>query len=376
MRGQVRLIVKHPRFCMCCKKPRASVIICRSLVVGTHCPMPSPSSSVELQVKEYRELLTFFPPGISLAFAYGSGAFNQGSVVKKEDNMLDLVFSVHNSSLWHEENLKINQEHYSALQKFGPRVVTQIQRNYGASVYYNSLVRHRGRLIKYGVISVDDLIDDLNHWKTLYISGRLHKPVMMIVKSQDEQLVAALKANLRHAARTALLCLSETFSETEFYVQVAGLSYMGDFRMTFGEDKNKVTNIVFSNLNQFRGLYFPVLKELGLERHEERLQNTNSMEHTVYFKQNLKLRQNLVTALPSHLKENLMKRLKVKGMKLDSNCACDIDVSSDIQWAVSSIVNRFSWTQSVKGIVTAGISKSIRYGAAKVLKMWQSLFRS
>ena len=31
--------------------------------------------------------------------------------------------------------------------------------------------------MKYGVISVRSLLDDLLNWRTLYMSGRMHKPV-------------------------------------------------------------------------------------------------------------------------------------------------------------------------------------------------------
>ena len=38
-------------------------------------------------------------------------------------------------------------------------------------------VPFNAQLIKYGVVSIQDLCHDLHHWNTLYISGRLHKPV-------------------------------------------------------------------------------------------------------------------------------------------------------------------------------------------------------
>lgn len=37
------------------------------------------------------------------------------------------------------------------------------------------------QIIKYGVISTEALIDDLMHWKTLYVAGRLHKPVSITI---------------------------------------------------------------------------------------------------------------------------------------------------------------------------------------------------
>ncbi|EAW64110.1 chromosome 3 open reading frame 31, isoform CRA_c [Homo sapiens] len=55
--------------------------------------------------------------------------------------------------------------------------------------------------------------------------------------------------------------LPESFSEEDLFIEIAGLSYSGDFRMVVGEDKTKVLNIVKPNIAHFRELYGSILQE-------------------------------------------------------------------------------------------------------------------
>ncbi len=99
--------------------------------------------------------------------------------------------------------------------------------------------------MKYGVVSVKTLIDDLLNWRSLYVSGRMHKPVRILKfpsssnssstgtaaaqllgggQSSPSPLDAgdaikeASNENLRHALRAALLLLPATFSERTLYL--------------------------------------------------------------------------------------------------------------------------------------------------------------
>lgn len=74
------------------------------------------------------------------------------------------------------------------------------------------------------------------------MAGRLHKPVRVL--ECQPGLHSALRSNLSAALTTALLLLPQHFSEEQLYLNLAAISYTGDFRMVVGEDKNKVANIV------------------------------------------------------------------------------------------------------------------------------------
>nr|KAF6311286.1 TAM41 mitochondrial translocator assembly and maintenance-like protein [Myotis myotis] len=142
----------------------------------------------------FRRILSHFPEELSLAFAYGSGVYRQaGPSSDQKKAMLDFVFTVDDPVAWHSKNLKKNWSHYSFLKVLGPKVITTIQNNYGAGVYYNTLIMCDSKLIKYGVISTSILIEDLLNWNTLYIAGRLQKPIDKSPEGQFTQLLALPK---------------------------------------------------------------------------------------------------------------------------------------------------------------------------------------
>lgn len=316
----------------------------------------------------FQRVLAMFPKGIQMAFAYGSGVFQQaGNEMSK--NMLDFVFVVDNPEKWHKDNLYCNSDHYSFLKKFGSKYVVKIQEQYGARIYFNTLVPFEERLIKYGVIGTEHLLSDLTHWETLYVSGRLHKPVKIIKRPTTANMINAMNANLRSALHAALLQLPETFNEEQLYTKIAYISYSGDFRMKFGEDKSKVSNIVSSNISFFKKLYQPILLE---------------MEHLEWDEKNeiFKQDQNNVTRfyhlsmLPKCVIEELMKIKSKKCPSLYPDIEefirlihTDIDCPSYVGKSIANIVNKSSWSQSVKGLLTAGVTKSAKYSFAKITKM-------
>ncbi|XP_010629778.1 phosphatidate cytidylyltransferase, mitochondrial isoform X2 [Fukomys damarensis] len=181
----------------------------------------------------FRRILSHFPEELSLAFAYGSGVYRQAGPSSDQKNaMLDFVFTVDDPVAWHSKNLKRNWSHYSFLKLLGPKMISSVQNNYGAGVYYNPLILCDGRLVKYGVISTSTLIEDLLGWNNLYIAGRLQKPVKIIAMNEDATLRSALDKNLRSAVTAAFLMLPESFSEEELFVEIAGLSYAEPFRLS------------------------------------------------------------------------------------------------------------------------------------------------
>ncbi|POS80352.1 mitochondrial import protein mmp37 [Diaporthe helianthi] len=384
---------------------------------------------INAELKEaLRQIPWQFRAPVRYCFAYGSGVFPQskpdGRVASSEEiahvhpkappavqkaqdgtpKMIDFIFGVTFTQHWHSLNINQHRDHYSGLASLGSGAVSYVQDKMGAGVYFNTHVVVNGILIKYGVVNIDTLCHDLTEWDTLYLAGRLHKPVKIL--RDDARVRLANQINLLSALRTALLLLPDRFTELELYNTIAGISYLGDPRMTLPtENPQKVGNIVGNNLPNFRRLYTPLIENLSnVEFDDQRC----AEPHREWDEgANLKLQQdmdpikrgNMVRRLPKAFRSRLyfqyQKKFAIPQLEFDEMMAADASSSStkkrlgggvgggfetriaqddpaELRKNVRRVIKRtIGWpstTQSLKGLLTGGVRKSFRYVWEKVEK--------
>ncbi|KAK7927359.1 Mitochondrial translocator assembly and maintenance protein 41 [Apiospora marii] len=388
---------------------------------------------IEKEFKEcLRQVLWQFRAPVRYAFAYGSGVFPQskkGKDIATEDQMksvhpkaplpvqkaqngepkmIDFIFGVTHTQHFHSLNMNQHRDHYSSLASLGSGAVSFVQDRMGAGVYFNTHVTVDGLLIKYGVVSLDTLKKDLRDWNTLYLAGRLHKPVKIL--RDDPQVRMANQINLLGAVRTALLMLPEKFTEHELYATIAGISYLGDPRMAFPtENPRKVANIVDHNMQNFRRLYAPLIESLPNTEFDDpackSLDWISTQKNRVMpIRQDMNpiKRGNMVRRLPKEFRSKLYFKYQEKfqipqlefDTMMDESSNEDHDsfkrqqggtfeqrIAQDDPEELRSVVrgvirNTIKWpstTQSLKGPLTAGFRKTFRYVAEKVGKYRQGL---
>lgn len=366
-----------------------------------------------------RQILWKFRAPIRYAFAYGSGVFPQSSggsggnaslhpnppsaisrVQDGNQKMIDFIFGVSYSQHWHSLNLNEHRDHYSAVGSLGSYAVTKIQESFGAGVYFNPYVTVNGTLIKYGVVNLDTLCRDLSEWDTLYLAGRLQKPVKILRDNPAVRL--ANQVNLIAAVRTALLLLPPEFCEYELYSTIAGISYMGDPRMTIGgDDPQKVNNIVKHQLSNFRRLYAPLIENLpNITFNDPACSNHDWLDDPTL---DAKLTQNMdpvtrghmVRRLPSAFRKKLyfeyQSKFKIprgefnrmlektkdedpdrirrrEGGPFEQRIAQDTEgggLKEEVKQVIEQTIRWPSFMQSLKGPLTAGFSRSWRYAREK-----------
>ncbi|ONH94663.1 hypothetical protein PRUPE_7G025500 [Prunus persica] len=198
------------------------------------------------------QLLSFLKtlPPVEFCCVYGSFLHpnNPGSA---KSTMVDCILGVSNPRQWHSENLTLNNDHYSSWMVLlgGARLITDVADELGVGVHFNPFVSWNDK----------DLVQDILNWERFYLSGRLQKPVHVLLDNLDIANVNSV--NLRAAMSAALLLLPSKFTEEELYAKICSLSYMGDLRMLFAEDRNKVKKIVQGQFELFRLMYKPFIEE-------------------------------------------------------------------------------------------------------------------
>ena len=157
-------------------------------------------------------------------------------------------------------------------------------------------------LIKYGVASETRLISDCLAWTDMYTAGRLQKPILRVLggggdqqpplgggdsgsiqpddvsrppplssdsasrrprppsSPEDKQDVfdGAVEVTRSRALLTAVLLMPSggvPFTERQLFAQIVRLSYLGDIRVGWAEDRRKVLRIVEGSFHQLRRIY-------------------------------------------------------------------------------------------------------------------------
>jgi translocator assembly and maintenance protein 41 len=309
--------------------------------------------------------------------------------------MIDFIFGVSYTQHWHSLNLQQHRNHYSAVGSLGSSLVSRIQDRWGAGVYFNPYVTVNGTLIKYGVVNLDTLCRDLSEWDTLYLAGRLQKPVKIL--RDDPRVRLANQINLISAVRTALILLPPTFTEQDLYKTIAGISYLGDPRMSLGaENLNKVANIVNHQLPNFRRLYAPLIENLpNVSFQDPRCNNPSWVDDpdtnaTLAQDMDPVKRGNMVRRLPKNFREKLYFRYQSKyqipqltfnkmmeqsndedpsrvkrrqGGPFEQRIAGEEQgsLNNEVSTVIAQIIKWPSYSQTIKSAVTAGVRKSWRY---------------
>eukprot|EP01147_Barroeca_monosierra_P011193 gene11193-3250_t len=319
------------------------------------------------------ERLLCYLPVTKFAFAYGSAAFPQHNHIYNSRTMLDIIIAVEDAEAFHSQNIRVNPYHYSyAARMIGPKNIAAIQQSTGARIYYHPYVYLGDQLVKYGVISLEDIKTDLLTWETLYVSGRLHKPVAMLT-SIPKHLQEPLKQNLRFAVFTASCLLPDRFNEVfmcsfesylhripsltslivqfDLYCALASLSYTGDIRMGLAERRGKAVNIVHGNFEKFRNLYTKTMENCFGSDMVNILTHGEEVPNPIFSK----TAENVLQQLPIHLRERLNPSQPLQ---------------SQMHGALRHIISRSSLAQSIKGIFSAGPIRSLEYLKQKLKKAW------
>ena len=296
------------------------------------------------------EILDFLAhrPNVVAAYGYGSGVFKQVGYTEKDMPQLDLLLIVDDLKKWHQDNMKLNPKDYAFTSKLYYKITKKSKLIGRTGVTYLSNIKYKNREYKYGVVDKEFFTECLSSWNSFYLTGRFHKNILEVV-STDEIRNLILK-NRHSAMYVSMLMSEEKVNLTDLLVTLCNLSYAGDTRMAIAENPHKVINIVNGSKKEFLNIYKEIILEYA------------------------KLQDELVTIIPEKLKkdlntipDSLKDYLFVNNVDLDNQ----EELTKYVMEYLSNLNKKESTYQTLKGLKTNGIVRSVKYALAKVKKRFR-----
>lgn len=300
---------------------------------------------------------------VEFTFGYGSGVFDQAGYTKRAKPQIDMIHVVDDACNFHATNLRQFGSHYSGLKYLGGAPTILAVQQWGGGVYFNPFVAMasdgKTHLLKYGVTTLELCLRDLCEWNSLYVAGRLQKPVKYL-RQENKIFELVNQYNLKSALTLALLLAPTKFDEVKLYETITLVSYMGDPRMAIGgENPKKVQNIVNKQFAKFRHLYAPIMEHM-VDGHT--LVRTGG---EVGWFEKREFTPEYVSSLVQQLPLGFRRKLGVTSPNGAMEFALDKKRRTRLILAVRQTVRIPAAIQTLKGVLTAGITKSVKYAWEK-----------
>ncbi|XP_048323182.1 uncharacterized protein LOC107411737 isoform X3 [Ziziphus jujuba] len=287
---------------------------------------------------ELESFLESLPP-VQFCCVYGSALHPNN---RDKSKMVDFILAVPDPLNWHSENIKLNEAHYASGMVYGgARLITGVADNIGIGVHFNPYVNWNCKMLKYGVVRMHDLVQDIRNWERFYLSGRLQKP-------------------------------------EDLYAKICSLSYMGDLRMLFAEDRYKVKKIVQGQFDLFQLMYKPFVEEYEAK---EVLRCSSSGTHQASISQDygLSAAHAIVSSLPPAIRRQMGLKLGERKCLTESGQVVLEPVIGSREEAakcMQKILRRkvmfSSARQAISGLLSVGGANAMRYLGNKIRKAWKS----
>lgn len=285
-------------------------------------------------------------PEVVACYGYGSGIFKQIGYTAKDKPQIDLIFVVDDLKEWHKKNIKLNKNDYSMIGKAFFKSASLKKLKGTSGITYLSNIKENHKIYKYGTIEYNDLVDYLGSWKSFYMPGRFQKPTYVI--KDNYTLTKMIQKNRENALYLSLyLQDKDEVTKKEVFNTLCSLSYIGDTRMKFAENPRKVLNIVEGSFNKLDSQY----------KFDKKYVKVDSNKLII----NRKNIDNDINKLPNALYQYIKPYLKE-----------DKEVIVAKIYEYFEIINKKeSLKQTVKGIFTNGVVRSVSYASKKIVKRFK-----